>query len=58
MRAENIYPKQGRLELQKGHLSLEKMKVFAIKVRNSMGHDIRMVFGAMRPNPWIATMGC
>ncbi len=58
MRAENIDPKQGRLEPQKGHLSLEKMKVFAIKVRNSIGHDIRMIFGAISPNSWMATMGC
>ena len=57
-RAENIGPKQDRLEPQKGLLSLEKMKVFAIKVQNSMGHDIRMVFGAMRPDPWMATVGC
>jgi len=57
-RAENIDPKQGRLEHQKGLPSLEKMKVFAINVRNLMGHDIRMVFGAMSPNLWMATVGC
>ena len=47
-RAENIDPKQGRLEPQKWLLCLENMKVFTIKVQNSMGHGIRMVFGAMR----------
>ena len=58
MHAENIVPKQGLLEPQKGLPSLEKMKVFAIKVQNLMGHGIRMVFDAMRPDPWMATVGC
>ena len=57
-RAENLDPKKGCLGPLKGLTSLEKMKVLAITVGNSMGRYINMVFGPMRPNPWMATVGC
>ena len=49
--AENLDPKKGRLGPQKGLTSLEKMKVFAITVRNSMGRYIHMDFRCYAPQP-------
>ena len=50
-RAENIDPKKGRLGPLKGLTSLEKMKAFAITVRNSMGRYIHMDFRSYAPQP-------
>ena len=50
-RAENLDPKKGRLGPLKGLTSLEKMKVFAITVRNSMGRYIHMDFRCYAPQP-------
>ena len=48
-RAENIDPKQGRLEPQKGLLSLEKMKVFAISKFYGARHPYGLRCYAPRP---------
>ena len=50
-RADNIGPKKGRLGPIKWLTSLEKMKVFAITARNSMGRYVHMDLWSYAPQP-------
>jgi hypothetical protein len=57
-RAENIDPKKGRLVPLKWLTSLKKLEFLQLQLEIKWGATSILTSGAMRPNPWLATVGC